>query len=163
MYLHFYFQFIEPNLESIQSGDFNYSQVTGSRPYEQWQGFAFERLCRRNAKQIADVLRFSGIRYKSGSWFSPGRSAIGETKKGFQIDLIFERGDGVLTVCECKWADQLSGQAIITNFEQKLLGVKTDYPRYGIQKVLILGKEITVPQSLSKYFDHILFAEKLFF
>jgi AAA+ ATPase superfamily predicted ATPase len=163
-YLHFYFKFIEPNLEAIQTGGFNFSQITGGLTYDQWQGFAFERLCRKNAKDVADFLRFSGIRYKSGSWFSTGRSSFDSPKKiGAQIDLLFERGDEVLTVCECKWVDRLNGQSVIRNFEQKLAGLQTEYPTFGIQKILILGKKIQVAESLTRYFDHILFAEEVFF
>jgi len=163
-YLHFYFKFISPNLSEIESGGkVNYAQISGSASYEQWQGYAFERICRRNAAKIADHLHFSGIKYKSGSWYTTGRSGLDTHSKGAQIDLVFERGDQVLTVCECKWINRLTGSSIVNDFRNKIERIQLDYPRFGIEKVLILGKKIPIPDAIQAYFNHILFAEEVFF
>ncbi len=158
-YLHFYFRFIKPNQAQIIQGHLDSSSLTGQPSYQQWQGLAFERLCRKNARLIAEYLRFSGIQYKGGSWFTRQK----KNTPGAQIDLLFERADRVLTVCEMKYVDSLSGEKITQEFDHKIKILQNDYPKFGIQKVLILGKKIAPPEKIKKYFDCILFAEDIFF
>lgn len=160
-YLHFYFKFIEPNLKEIESNSMTFAAISAGRDFDQWKGYAFERLCRNQSNAIADYLKFSGIKYKSGSWFSIDKQGP-DRKYGAQIDLLFERGDRVLTICECKWTGKFTASKIIEDFEKKIERLKDDYPNFGIEKVLILGVRSDVSDSVGAYFDHVLFAEEIF-
>lgn len=154
-FLFFYFTFIEKNLKSIDAGTIQpFSLLTG-QPFDQWKGYAFERLCTRNAYDIARKLEFSGIQYHFGSFFR------NNSAPGAQIDLVFIRADNVATVCEIKYVNRLSG-SIIEEFETKL-AVFSTYWKHGVQKVLVLGKKIAVPKAVTDYFNAILFAEDIFF
>ncbi len=104
-------------------------------------------------------MRFSGIQYKAGSWFEPKS----HTLAGAQIDLLFERADRVLTVCEAKYGDRVNAEKTVQDFGRRCRALLQRYPRFGLQKVLLLGKEIKVPASLRRAFDEILYAGDIFF
>ena len=156
-YLNFYFSFIAQNRQAIQKGQFQPHQMDPGK-LAQWKGYAFERLCRRHSFEIATFLRFSGIGFKSGSWFrSPER---GESA---QIDLLFQRKDKVLTLCEIKYVQSLSSQKVIHGLENKIKVLQKYFPSYGIQKVLLLGTKIPLGRLVHQVFDKIIFAPDLFF
>ena len=148
-YLHFYFRFLRDHQQDILAGRYDATGLSESRAFAPWQGYAFERLCRRHAAQIADVLRFSGIQYSIGTIFESG---IGPDQ-GLQIDLAFDRADRVLTVCETKYTERLPGKALIDSFEKTCRLLLSRYPRRGLKKVLVLGRNADPPQALKRYFD----------
>jgi len=158
-YLHFYFRFIRDRRQEVYTGRLDPARFFPSPRYGQWRGHAFERLCRRHSHGIADALRFSGIEYRAGSLFEPGRRGHG----GYQIDLLFKRADRVLTICELKYVDRLEAGPLIDRFERMCSYAGRRFPRHGIQRVLISGKEIPVPQRVSRHFDRVLFATDTLF
>jgi predicted AAA+ superfamily ATPase len=157
-YLLLYFSLIAPFKKEIEGGTIEASQILTNRSFQQWRGYAFERLCMRNSNLLADTLRFSGIRYKVGSWFSTRKESL----SGIQIDLLFERADDMLTICEMKYSPILNAAKISDNFQTKLQALANHYPRHGIQKVLVLGLKISVPSRVLQDFDRVLFAEEVF-
>ncbi len=158
-YLHFYFRFIRDRQQEVVTGRLDPARLLSSRQYSQWRGYAFERLCRRHSNRIADALRFSGIEHRAGSLFEPGRRG----SSGYQIDLLFDRADRVLTICELKYVDRLEAAPIIDCFERMCGFAGSRYPRHGVHKVLVSGKKIAVPRRLGRYFDRVLFASDTLF
>jgi hypothetical protein len=156
-FLHFYFRFIAPNSSKIVNGHFSFNRLLKIRDYNQWQGLAFERLCQKHSKQIAEYQRFSAVDYKAGSWFKRANYL-----RGAQVDLVFVRADKILTACEIKYSSNLKPASIINAFEQKCKALQQSFPMYAIEKVLILGKTGTKNLNLKSYFDHILMANELF-
>lgn len=65
----------------------------------EWRGFAFERLCLAHVDQIKAALGISGVHVEAYSW--RGSSADG---KAAQIDLLLDRRDGIVNVCEMKYS-----------------------------------------------------------
>ena len=66
-----------------------------------WRGLAFERVCLLHVAQIKKALGISGVLTKVYSW----RHVPGETYvNGAQIDLLIERADRVVNVCEIKYS-----------------------------------------------------------
>ena len=154
-FLHFYYRFIHSNAEAIEGETIHAYQILSGHSFEQWRGYAFERLCVTHARAIADSLKFSGINYKVGPWFRSDK------KHKAQIDLLFIRADNVITVCEMKYVTRLSYD-IVESFEKRIEVVR-QYFTCGIQKVLVCGKKISIPEKVSDYFEEILFADDLFF
>ena len=107
-FLHFYFKFIAPNSSKIVSGNCSYNTLLNSRNYNQWQGYAFERLCQNHSKKISEYQRFSAIDYQSGSWFKRA-----DNNQGAQVDLVFVRADKVITACEIKYTTSVKPSSII--------------------------------------------------
>jgi AAA+ ATPase superfamily predicted ATPase len=156
-YLHFYFRFIEPHSAEIVSGNVSFSQLAASRAFEQWRGYAFERLCRKHARQFADHLRFGGVSHRSGAWFQRGTA----NRAGGQIDLLFVRADKVLTVCEMEYADRLDPRKVVSAFEGRLDLLRAAFPGYALEKVLVLGKSAPSLDQLRPHFDHVLTADEV--
>lgn len=67
-----------------------------------WSGYAFEQLCFSHIKQIKERLGIRGVLSNVCSWSRPGNKAKGV--KGRQIDMLIERRDQIINVCEAKFS-----------------------------------------------------------
>jgi hypothetical protein len=63
-----------------------------------WQGLAFERVAMQHINQIKQCLGISGVSVDYYQWCSK------EVPNGAQIDLILDRTDGIVNVCEMKFS-----------------------------------------------------------
>ena len=158
-YLRFYFKFVAPLSDRIQQGDYNRNPLhaLNKESYEKWLGLAFERFCRKHAQVIATIIGFSAVRYKSGVFFN--RTTIKE-QTGYQIDLIFDRADHVLTICEIKYTQSKIGVEVIEEFEKKLR-LMPDPGTKTIEKVLISASGATDALLARAYFDRIIVLEDI--
>lgn len=64
-----------------------------------WQGIAFEDICLMHIDQIKKALNIYGVSSRQSSWALPGNDKI----EGTQIDLLIERNDNVVNMCEMKF------------------------------------------------------------
>ena len=155
-YLRFYFKFIVPNKKIISdfSGSANLFNRLVKSQWDSWTGFAFENFCLKNAASLAQKMDFLDQIKSYGPLFSRG-------EKGFQVDLIFERFDQTLMVCEMKYYNKPIGVKIIAEFEKKLhlLEVKKGF---SVQKVLISQFGEDKALKASEYFDYSLGVSDLF-
>jgi AAA+ ATPase superfamily predicted ATPase len=69
-----------------------------------WSGFAFERVCLLHIPQIRRALGIGGVLIDVSSWRSI------EHEPGAQVDLVIERNDNVVNLCEMKYA---SGEFVV--------------------------------------------------
>lgn len=154
-YLHFYYRFIAPKLRDVQAGRIkNPRQALSIDKYRQWLGYAFERWCRSHANIIADRLGFADVEYSSGAYFRRK-----QLRSDFQIDLIFDRKDRVLSVCEIKYTDRPLTTSVVDEFERKL--EKLDKKKnQTVQRVLITA--CGAEKNLYNHFDRILTIQDLF-
>jgi predicted AAA+ superfamily ATPase len=63
-----------------------------------WSGFAFERACLMHLPQIKHALGISGVLTEASSWQSKS------SDPGAQIDLVLERSDRIIHLCEMKFS-----------------------------------------------------------
>lgn len=106
-YTLFYMQWIEPLVKSgIYAGSDGYwKKIYPTANRFIWAGYAFESVCLKHLPQITKALDLENISFKAGSWhFIPQK---GSKSKGAQIDLLFDRDDHAITVCEIKYSDSL--------------------------------------------------------
>ena len=159
-YLRFYFKFIAPLSERIQQGDFNRApfHALNKESYQTWLGLSFERFCRKNSQMIATIIGFSAVRYKSGTFFN---RTTNKEHPGYQIDLIFDRADHVLTVCEIKYTIGKTGVEVVEEFEKKLQ-MLSDVSGKTIEKVLISASGASEGLLQLGYFDRIITLEDIF-
>lgn len=95
-YTLFYFRFIQNN----NSNDEHFwSKSIGTGEYNSWCGLAFERLCLLHSRQIKTKLGISGIISSEYAWWTDQKDG----KRGAQIDLLIDRNDGVINLCEMKY------------------------------------------------------------
>jgi len=105
-YTLFYFHWIEQKRIGIAKnvkGDI-WQTLINSQAWKIWAGYAFEAVCYKHIDNIMKVLKIStGV--EIGSWrYSPYKHKTEED--GAQIDLLFDRSDRVITICEIKYTDK---------------------------------------------------------
>lgn len=93
-YSMFYIKYIEPSRPSMNGV---WMKMQGQQSYKIWSGFSFETVCIKHVEQIKEGLKISGINIKHGGWIEKN------TKKGTQIDLLLDRDDNVINLCEMKF------------------------------------------------------------
>lgn len=97
-----------------------WSNHLGDAGYRSWSGRAFELVCLLHTAQMKEALGISGISTSACAWRSatsgsnpaadPGQPADldlgthGPGTRGAQIDLLLDRADGVVNVCEMKFS-----------------------------------------------------------
>lgn len=98
-YTIFYFKYIKSNsgIDDFWTRNFKSPSI------KSWSGFAFERVCLQHVGQIKKAIGISGVATTEHTWrFVP---ETGEKDvQGAQIDLLIDRDDNVINVCEMKWA-----------------------------------------------------------
>lgn len=70
-----------------------------SPEFKTWSGYAFENLCLKHVWNLKNALGIAGVLSRTYSFFYKGN----ETQKGAQIDLLIDRNDGVINLCEIKY------------------------------------------------------------
>ena len=65
-----------------------------------WEGLAFERLCLWHVEQIKRALQIGGVLTNSYAW---RHVADAPGDEGAQIDLLIDRNDGIVNICEMKF------------------------------------------------------------
>ena len=64
-----------------------------------WRGLAFEEICMQHVFQIKSALQIAGVSSIESSYIVRGNDEV----EGIQIDLIIDRADDVVNVCEMKF------------------------------------------------------------
>ena len=93
-YSMFYIKYIEGTNPS--AGDI-WIKMQGKQSYKIWSGYSFETICIKHVEQIKEGLKISGINSTHGSWIEKGEG------KGAQIDMLIDRDDNVINLCEMKF------------------------------------------------------------
>lgn len=100
----FYINWIEPVKSKIKgSSEQNYwMQKINTQTWNSWAGYAFESLCIKHINEIKWALGISGVLTYESSWrYLPDKDA---DERGAQIDLLIERADRVINLCEIKYS-----------------------------------------------------------
>ncbi len=96
-YTLFYYHFVK----SAHGIDEEYwTKIMKTPAYATWCGLAFERVCLLHTRQIKAAIGISGILANLYSWFVKKN----DYHPGVQIDLLIDRADNVLNLCEIKYA-----------------------------------------------------------
>lgn len=95
-YTLFYFKFIQGNKNNDEHF---WSHNLSSPVYYAWCGLAFERVCMDHLGQIKQALGISGVVTNTFSWRVGGDAS----NKGAQVDMVIDRADGIVDLCEMKY------------------------------------------------------------
>ena len=79
-----------------------------------WRGIAFEEVCLQHIQQIKMALQIAGVTSQESSLVVNGD----DDTDGMQIDLLIDRADDVVNVCEMKYSK--SSYAITKSYAEKL-------------------------------------------
>jgi len=98
-YTLFYLTFIE-SIGANAKVDF--TKLSDLQNYKSWSGYAFENICLMHIDQIRNALGISGIYTSIFSFVTKARDGL----PGAQIDLLIDRGDHSINLCEIKYSNK---------------------------------------------------------
>jgi hypothetical protein len=107
-YAGFYLKWIEPAPKGVfAKGSAEYWITKTQNPgYRAWVGNTFEGICLKHARQIMKALGITGVLIDIGTWrYLPNKND--PTDRGAQVDLLFDRADGVINLCELKYSQDV--------------------------------------------------------
>ena len=98
-YTAFYYRYIKNN---YGKDEHYWSNAIDNPARRSWTGLTFEQLCKDHIPQIKKKLGISGVLSEESIWYTHGDEELGVP--GAQIDLLIERRDRVINVCEMKFS-----------------------------------------------------------
>lgn len=96
-FTHFYLKFMESNRSK---GKGTWQAFATGQSWRSWSGVAFERICLKHIVQIKQALGISGVYTEEAAW-----RKLSQKEQGAQIDLLIDRKDQVINICEMKYAE----------------------------------------------------------
>ncbi len=129
-YTHFY---LDHGSKKVKDSEY-WSHKLNTPAQNTWYGLAFERVCMDHVPQILRSIGIDRIQTDYYSW----RSETSTPKS--QIDLIIDRADGIITICELKYSadtfqmTQQEAEKIATRLQNYLAENK---PKKGVQTALV--------------------------
>jgi AAA+ ATPase superfamily predicted ATPase len=110
-YSHFYIKFIENN-RSLGPG--SWIRFSAGTSWKSWSGYAFESICMKHAQQIKKALGIENVHTETSVWhYKPQKG-----EPGAQIDLLIDRQDLCINVCEMKFS--MGDYEITKNYAKEL-------------------------------------------
>jgi hypothetical protein len=89
----FYHRFMKDN---EQKDSEIWTIISQSQSFKIWRGLAFENLCLKHIKEIKNALGIKNVYTETTGFFK-------NIDEGIQIDLIIDRKDATINLCECKF------------------------------------------------------------
>ena len=109
----FYTLFYYKYVNGVDTKDpHRWTHLSSTPQVASWQGFSFELLCLLHLEEIKKALGIDRILNDASAWRSK------QTDKNTQIDLVIERADHNINLCEMKFSSGM--YAIDKDYEQKL-------------------------------------------
>ncbi|WP_316837416.1 AAA family ATPase [Pedobacter nutrimenti] len=93
----FYLKFIE---HSRATGAGTWIKKSSASSWRSWSGYAFEGICLKHTDNIKQALGISGVFTENSAWRHAPR-----TGNGAQIDLLLDRQDNIISICEMKFSN----------------------------------------------------------
>jgi hypothetical protein len=97
-YTLFYLKYIK---NSKSSGEKLWEKLASSPSWQAWSELAFENICMDHAFSLKKALKIEGIVSTAHSWHSNSTDEM----KGAQVDLLIDRADGIINLCEIKFSN----------------------------------------------------------
>lgn len=95
----FYFRFMH---QQKARGKDQWLIKQASSSYMTWCGYAFENICLKHINQVKQALQIGAVHSNSASWVFHGSN----NHKGTQIDLLIDRADHIINICEIKYSSK---------------------------------------------------------
>lgn len=92
----FFLKFIE---DDAGFGLDHWQTISQTQSWKSWSGYAFENICLQHVRQVKEALGIGGVATRQYSYTAKKN----DTFSGIQVDLLIERADNVISVCEVKF------------------------------------------------------------
>ncbi len=152
-FLLFHYEFLAKGVpETARFEDF----MSDTGKYMSWRGHAFEILCMYHIDNIKKALGISGVRTNDHAWVSEKNEA--------QIDLVIDRDDGIINLCEEKYTD--TAFSVSREYEKMLLK-KMDLYRKETKtdkalKIVMISAEGIAGKANTEHITRVMTLEDLF-
>lgn len=97
-FTHFYFRFMAGRK---LTGNDLWEKISKQPIYYTWAGYAFERMCQQHILQIKKALGIGGVATTQAAWRTTAKKT---GTNGAQIDLVIDRSDQSINLCEIKYS-----------------------------------------------------------
>ena len=94
----FYLKFIEHPKDMAEGAWF---RIYRTPAYTSWSGLAFESVCQKHILQVKRKLGIEGVMTQASAW----RHTSNKGEQGAQIDLLLDRQDRCINICEMKFSE----------------------------------------------------------
>ncbi|MEO8149774.1 MAG: ATP-binding protein, partial [Bacteroidia bacterium] len=92
----FHLKFMEKQIK----GNDGWQQIISSSAFQAWNGYAYEGVCIKHIHALKRKLGISGVYTEQSSWRLRGS----KINNGTQIDLLIDRRDRCINLCEIKFS-----------------------------------------------------------
>ena len=154
----FYLKFIKPNTSNKKG---TWLKLSQSQTWKSWSGYAFENLCLKHINKIKETLEISGVYTQEYSFTYRGN----QDTNGFQIDLLIDRADKIINLCEMKF---YSAEFTLTKEYAKKMRIRAEMFRQAtktkkhIFNTLVTTYGIIANQHSIGQIDNVIILEDLF-
>lgn len=159
----FYYQLIDPFvlfcIHYLEERSFNsWSEYINSPGFYAWRGNAFEIVCLNHVEEIKKKLGVSGVSSMQYSWKSK------ESVPGVQIDLLIDRRDDIINICEMKYtSDEFEISAVYDeNLRRKVETFRRETASKKALHLTLVSAQGLKPGSYSASVQQLVTADDLF-
>lgn len=99
-YTLFYYRFIKDN---YGQDDHFWTHMLDNPKKNNWLGYSFEQLVKEHIEQVKAALGIGSVLSQQSSWFVEKRDLDNDELNGAQIDLLIDRRDRAINLCEMKF------------------------------------------------------------
>lgn len=126
----FYLKFMKKS--SVRQQE-SWTKLVKNQSWISWSGLAFERLCFSHIDQIKNALRINVIETKISNMI------ITNDDNGAQINMIIDRADRVINLCEIKFSkgEITIDKSTAQNLRNKVFAIEKIYPKKNIFLTMI--------------------------
>jgi uncharacterized protein len=145
LYSLFYLKYIAPQK---QGGANAWEILSQQSSYSAWSGYAYENVCMMHIRQIKMALGIESVKTDQSAWRFKGD----DTYPGAQVDLVIDRADQCINLCEAKFTKE--NFAIDKSYNEKLR-IKKAVFKYATntQKALFTTLITTYPALKNRYYQ----------
>ena len=98
MYSRFFLRWVESHGSRAENV---WATRRGTPAFRAWSGYAFEDLCFQHVPQLKRALGIEAVETTESAWRHPGSVS----QQGAQIDMVIDRKDATITLCEMKFSE----------------------------------------------------------
>lgn len=154
----FYLTFIEPLGRGSHT---DFSQLSDLPQWKTWSGYAFENVCLNHISQVRRSLGIAGVASSVSSFVAAPKDGL----PGAQIDLLIDRNDQAINLCEIKFST--SDYEVVKKDIENLLNKKRVFQYHTHTKKHIFLTLITTMGAISNsnrvnHIDQVLTLEDLY-
>lgn len=153
----FYLRFIEPNRGVLP----NWTDLRRRQAYAVWAGYAFENVGLRHLPQLKTALGIAAVATTASTFYTAGNV----TSSGAQIDLVLQRADHAVHLCDFKHYNaplRLGGQQLDRLQEQKQIFRATTATHDVLFTTLVTIHGVQSPERVSGVVDRVITLDTLF-